>query len=67
MTLKKLLQTADAKRHSDGTWTVYSEGFDKPGKINCCVGANVFEAIEDAFSYIEYMKRLCKDLKKVKK
>lgn len=54
-TLQDLLQTADAERQHDGRWTVHCEGRGNPGKLYNCDGETEFEAIEDAWRFVEHL------------
>lgn len=63
LSLDEFLQTAEAERRDDGRWTVYPEPrCDRRIKIGPCKGETAFEAIEDAWRFIQLMNEACRDL-----
>lgn len=52
-TFPTFLTVADAELKANGTYTVHTQGMGKPGKIYGCRGNNAYEALENAWEYLQ--------------
>lgn len=56
-TLTDFINNSHAEKSGRNLWTVYADGDNKRGIIRDCFGKNEFQAKENAWHYIQEIKR----------